>query len=113
MALTLDELAAVRAEIGDTVPPSDDDLDEIHDRRGGLVGVVREVWAKRLAEYLASPASFTVSGEYAQSVAANIQGIQKRLAELATADDDSDEIPQGGTILPMKFYQLVRLGQDR
>lgn len=113
MALTLDELALVRAEVGDTVPPSDDDLDEIHDRRGGLVGVVREVWSKRLADLLASPASFTVSGEYGQNVASNILGIQQRLRELAGADDTDNEIPPGGTVLPMKFYQLVRAGQDR
>ena len=107
MALAPDELALVRAEIGDAEPPDDTDLDAIHERRGGLVGVVREVWAKRLADLLALPASFSVAGEYSQSTAANIDAITKRLAQLAPYDDDEDTIP-GGAVTVVRVNRLVR-----
>lgn len=109
MALDPEQLAEVRDEIGTNDPPSDSDLDDIHDRKGGLVGVVRAVWAQRLAEFLSNPATFSVSGEYSQSVRDNIEGIQKRLAELAGVSDDSDEIPpKGEEVRPINSYQLVR-----
>lgn len=109
MALDPEQLAEVRDEIGTVEPPSDSDLDDIHDRKGGLVGVVRAVWAQRLADLLASPASFSVSGEYSENNSANIDGIQKRLAELAGEPDDSDDIPpKGETVAVINSYQLVR-----
>lgn len=109
MALEPDELAEVRTEIGSADPPSDSDLDDIHDRVLGLVGVIRAVWATRLADFLSNPASFTVPGEYGQNVAANIEGIQKRLRELSGLPDDSNDIPPGGLDLrPVTSFQLVR-----
>lgn len=96
MALEADELAQVRDEIGVAEPPSDSDLDDIHDRVGGTVGVVRAVWAQRLAALLALPASFNVSGEYSQNTSANIEAIQKRLAQLSSLPDDSNDIPPQG-----------------
>lgn len=109
MALDPEQLAEVRDEIGTTEPPSDSDLDDIHDRKGGLVGVVRAVWAQRLANFLADPATFAVSGEYSQSVRDNIEGIQNRLKELAGVPDDSDDIPPKGEVVDViNSYQLVR-----
>lgn len=109
MALDSEQLAEVRDEIGTIEPPSDSDLDDIHDRKGGLVGVVRAAWAQRLANLLAEPATFSVSGEYSQSVRDNIEGIQNRLKELAGVPDDSDEIPPPGLeVAVIHSYQLVR-----
>jgi hypothetical protein len=109
MPLDPDQLALVRDEVGTVEPPSDADLDDIYDRKSGLVGVVRVVWAQRLANFLADPATFNVSGEYSQSVRDNIEGIQKRLAELSGVADDSDDIPPGGvTMQTLQSYQLVR-----
>lgn len=115
MALTADQFVILRAELGDKVPPSDVDLDQIYTLRGGLVGVVRHVWQSRLAALLNSPASFAVSGEYSQSTSANIAGIQRRLLELAGIPDDSDEIPPntGGEIMELEVVPLTRTGQDR
>lgn len=112
MALAEDELALVRAEIGAADPPSDSDLDDIHDRRGGLVGVVREIWASRLADFLADPASFSVdSGSYSQNAGKNIEAIQRRLGELSSYPDDSDDIPPllpDDGRHPVDSLQLVR-----
>lgn len=109
MPLDSDQLALVRDEVGSVEPPSDADLDDIYDRKGGLVGTVRVVWAQRLANFLADPATFSVSGEYSQSTRDNIEGIQKRLAELSGLADDSDEIPPAGvTIQALESFQLVR-----
>ncbi len=114
MALSSDQLATIRDEIGTAATPTDADLDVIHDRVSGLVGVVRAVWAQRLANMLAEPATFSVSGEYSQSVAANIEAIRKRLSELALYPDDSDTIPPGGVeSRPIGSYQLVRPDCDR
>jgi hypothetical protein len=110
VALTEDELALVRDEIGIADPPSDSDLDDIHERRGGLVGVVRAVWAGRLADLLALPATFSVSGEYSQSTSANIEAIRKRLSELSGLPDDSDDIPpvDDDGRRPVESLRLVR-----
>jgi hypothetical protein len=80
VALTPDELAAVRAEIGAVTPPTDADLDAIHDRLGSPVAVVREVLSKRLADRLAAPQSFSIPGDYSESW--NIDALQKQLAAL-------------------------------
>ncbi len=114
MALSSDQLASIRDEIGTAEPPTTADLDVIYDRVSGLVGVVRAVWAQRLANLLAEPATFSVSGEYSQSTSANIEAIRKRLSELASYPDDSDTIPPGGVdTRPIQSYQLVRPDCDR
>lgn len=92
MALDALQRALVRTEVGTTVPPSDDDLDEIHDRRGGLVGVIREVWTGRLANMLAAPATFAIPGDYSQSTSTNIVELRKLLKLMAHLPDDSDDL---------------------
>lgn len=113
MALTADQLSLLRAELGDQTPPTDTDLDDIFDLRGGLVGVVRHVWSQRLATLLNQPSSFAVTGDYSQNTAVNITAIRQRLVELSGVSDDSDDIPPGGGPLMFKVIQLVRGGQDR
>lgn len=110
MPLDPDQLSTVRDEIGTVEPPTDGDLDDIYDRKGGLVGVVRVVWAQRLANLMAEPATFSVAGEYSQSTAKNIEAMQQRLKELSGAADDSDDIPPGGieVVAEINSYQLVR-----
>lgn len=105
-----DRLALVRAEIGTQVPPSDDDLDEIYARRGGLVGVIREVWSGRLARLIATPASFTIPGDYGQSTGENIRAIREKLTAIAHLPDDSDEIT---TLDVVTIAQLVRADRAR
>lgn len=113
MALTADQLAAVREEIGTATPPSDADLDVIHERVGGLVGVVRAVWRVRLANLLATPASLNVPGQVGLNWGANIKAIQERLAELSRYPDDSDDLPGGGPGRPLAgVSRLVRDGSD-
>lgn len=98
MALSPDQLAVVREEIGTTEPPSDVDLDDIHDRVGGVVGVVRSVLKSAFADLvLGLPAQFNVSGQYGQNTGTNIDAIRKRLIELSGLPDDSDELPPATT----------------
>ena len=85
MALTTDERLWVRSQIGDSEPPSDADLDTMHDRLDTPEAVVVEVLEKRLAEYEARPASFSVPGEYSQSTAANIEALRMRLRRVRGA----------------------------
>lgn len=82
MALTDDELAWVRSEIGSADPPSDADLHTIHDRVDDAALVVGEVLTTRLADLLSKPAQFTVPGEYGQDVSSNIAGLQEQLKRL-------------------------------
>lgn len=82
MALTTDELATIRAEIGDATPPTDVTLDAIFVRVESVAGVVREVLSKRLADLLARPTSFTIPGDYSESRAGQIEALQKKLAAL-------------------------------
>lgn len=91
-SLTADQRFSVREEIGDTIPPSDAELDAIYERKGGLVGVVRAVWTRRLANFLANPATFTIPGDYAQSTGANMAELRKRLARYDGIPDDSDNL---------------------
>jgi hypothetical protein len=113
VALTADQLALLRAEIGPAEPPDDSDLDEIYALRGGLVGVARHVWSERLAVLIATPAAFTAVGDYSQNTAANIATIRQRLIELAGFPDTSDELPPGGATIMFAVVPMVRVGQDR
>lgn len=78
MALTDDQLQAIRSEIGDQEPPDDSDLDDIYARVGTTDAVVAEVLRKRLIELLNAPASFAVDG-YQENNAANIAALTKRV----------------------------------
>jgi hypothetical protein len=106
VGLTSDQLALVRAEIGSAAPPSDADLDVIYARRGGLVGVVREVWNTRLTTLLAQPASFSIPGDYSQSTGENIRAITAKLEQWMNLPDTSDAIGAGG--VGVGIGQLVR-----
>ena len=111
--LSPDQLSAVRDEIGST--PGDADLDDLYDRVGGLVGVVRAVWRARLAVFLAQPASVNIPGQVGISTAANIAAIERKLKALDGLDDTSDDLPSGDGSggLPVRPYALVRDEQDR
>jgi len=76
--LTANDLAWVRTQIGDESPPTDPDLDDIFDRVGSAAGTATEVVRKRLADLLATPASFAVDG-YSQNTSANIKALQDLL----------------------------------
>src|SRR5687767_9623527 len=93
MPLGTEDLIWVRRKIG-TGTPTDDDLDDVYDRVGSREEVVKEVLETRLADLLANPAQFSVSGEYSQNTGANIAALQKALA-----DPDLDPSTAGGVLL--------------
>lgn len=109
MALAPDELTLVRLYVGEAEPPTDADLSAYHDSFGGLVGVVRAVWAARLSALLADPASFSIGGEYSQSTAANIKAYEERLKSLGNRPADSDDLPPLGGSTVVQTFPLSRL----
>lgn len=82
MALSPEDLIWVRNQIGDTTPPTDADLNARYDILADRSVVVREVLDRRLANLLATPSSFSVSGEYSQSVTDNIKATEAKIAAL-------------------------------
>lgn len=85
MPLTDADRILVRMEIGSAEPPTDGDLDDAFDRLLSWEAVAREVLAIRLADLLASPATFSVSGVYSQSTGDNIRSLQAQLTKLESA----------------------------
>lgn len=80
MALTTAEVQYLRTKVG-----SAEDLavlQSTYDRLLDLDAVAREILEIRLADLLADPASFSVSGEYSQDTRTNIENLQKTLATL-------------------------------
>lgn len=84
MALTDEEIQAIRDEIGDSEPPSDLDLQDIYDRKGeSLTLTAITVLNKRIVELASGGAlSFTVVGEYGENSAANIKALQDQIARI-------------------------------
>lgn len=107
MALSEAELADIRMEVGATSPPTDDDLEEIYDRRLSVKDTILEVLTKRLADYLANPAQFIVPGEYGQNVAANIDALEKQIERVRSGNFG---LAAGaiGRAIPMVRYGYVR-----
>lgn len=109
MPLSPNDLAWVRKFVGDTTPPTDDDLDEIYDRYVAIDGtrtvaqhrsdVAEEVLTKRLADYLANPAQFIVPGEYGQNTSSNINHLREVLSQLRLAS---------GSSFPTRIIPMVR-----
>lgn len=79
MALTTNQLASVRSEIGDETPPTDAELDDIYDRVGTVGGVIYEVTSKRLQDLLQAPTSLTVPGEISLDTRDNVAMYEKLL----------------------------------
>lgn len=84
MALTVDQLAYLRSELGTATPPTDDDLAASYGRLGSLEAVALEVIRGRLATMLANPTSFAVEG-YSQSTGTNVDALAKQAARLEGA----------------------------
>lgn len=74
MALTVDQLVRIRRQVGDK--PDNAALQSIYDRTGDLDELVLEVLEIRLANLVASPAQFTVVGEYGQDTGKNIDALK-------------------------------------
>lgn len=85
MPLDANQLAVLRSRLGSNA--NEADLSARYDRLGDLVAVEHEVLSQRLADLLASPATFSVPGEYSQSTGENIRALQARI----------DALPIGGT----------------
>lgn len=82
MALSTADLKYLRTKVGSREPPTDADLQDGYDRLGILDAVAREILEIRLADLLADPASFSVSGEYSQDTSANIRELRETLGSL-------------------------------
>lgn len=92
--LTENQIAWLRDWVG--AQPDDDALTAVFNRQldageaDPLRATARAVLTRRLADYLAAPASFTTE-EYGQNVGANITALQKQLGELADPGDPGSD----------------------
>lgn len=82
--LTADQLRYLHDHLGASA--DEDDLQERYTRLGDLGLVVVEVLQRRLADLAATPAQFSVSGEYSQNTAENIKLLTSKLADFAAGD---------------------------
>lgn len=97
--LTVAQIVLMRRWVGRR--PSDDDLQTIYDRTGSLTETVREVLETRRADLIADPASYAITGEYSQDTRANIDAINKLLAQLGDLDsEDTGDDGQFVRIIP-------------
>lgn len=80
MALTEDQLVQIRRQVGNK--PDDAALNAIFDRTEDLDELVLEVLETRLATLEASPAQFTVVGEYSQDTGKNIDALKGKVGAL-------------------------------
>lgn len=94
MALATNDLAWVRAEIGDTTPPTDATLNDIYDRLLNRIQVAIEVLSKRRADFIANAAQFVIPGEYGENHAKNIEALDKQIAYLRALPGAGDD-PNG------------------
>lgn len=114
MPLTDDQLAEVRDWIGDDVPPTDTDLDDIYDRLElpTAAGVAQQVLRKRLSGFLKEAASYTIEGVYQESSQANITGLLSLLNDVEEATNQEEGELGGGTGT-LRVKRIVRLGRSR
>lgn len=90
-ALTPDEVIRIRRFTGDT--PVDSELQAAYDRYGTLKGAVLEILEIRKANLLASPLSFTITGEYAQNSRFNVEYLERLINAIRTGKVDPDGDP--------------------
>lgn len=91
MPLTPADLAWVRGHIGDSTPPSDDDLNDAFDLLGSRSAVALDVWRKRRAEFASRPAKMDLDGEVSQDTSANVKMIDTILDDPELYDPGEDD----------------------
>lgn len=81
-ALTDAQLVYLHDQLGDAA--DEGEMQDRYDRTNDVKVVVAEMLQRRLANLLADPASFSVSGEYTQNTSENIKAAQAQLAALSS-----------------------------
>lgn len=82
MAATQADIDAIRDEIGTDEPPTDAELFELYDSMGSSTAVVYKVLKRRLANLLAGPAQYSISGTYSENNTATIEALRVKMAAL-------------------------------
>lgn len=108
--LTADQLRVVRTWIGDKTPPTDADLNSWYDLLESPKAVVNEVLRRRLANFTAKAASFTIPQQYSQSTVENIRELRKQLIDLALQPADLG-VPVLGVPSGFGVSRIVRPGR--
>ena len=108
MAFAATDLPAIRAHIGTTAPPSDQDLAQSFARLGSVEAVALEVVRGRLADMLARPAELSVDGDYSEKWTRTIELLTAKEAELAAVVARADG--SGGVV---QVARLTRSGRSR
>ena len=61
------------------------EMQERYDRNNDVNQVMLEMLQRRLADMVAAPACFSVSGEYTQSTGANIDAITAKISQIGSS----------------------------
>ena len=103
MALTIAQIHQIRREVGST--PDDVTLNLNFDRLLVTGAVVLEILETRLADLISSPSTFTVIGEYSQSVDANIIALREQLKRLRGEIEDTTGLANSGFHLAYAVFR--------
>lgn len=79
---TDEDIALVRRFVGNTEPPTDDDLYDAIQDAGSATLAAEQLLQGRLGDLLSKPASFSISGVYSESNSANIDALKGKIEEL-------------------------------
>lgn len=110
--LTTDQVKFIRDFIGDSEPPDDFELQEMYDRIGTTIGVAHAVLQKRLGEYLATAASYSIVGVYQESTQANIDNLRQQVKDMEETYPEIIDVAAGNTV-GLGVSRLVRYGRAR
>jgi len=95
MALSDDDLAWIRDEVGDTTPPTDGDLDDLYDTLGHRTLVALRVLKRRRASLAGGSTvdSFTLTGVFSVSQKADLKALDTQIARLEGAYAAESGVP--------------------
>lgn len=105
--LTVEQLAEIREWVGST--PDDATVEATFDALGGVRDTIRRILRMRRADMIANPSQFAIPGEYSQSTVQNLKSIDELLAELETADLETEV---ASVTVPSSVKHFVRYGDD-
>lgn len=98
--LTDDQLTYLHVHVGAAV--SDDELFERYERLGDVDEVVLETLRQQLSSLVATPAQFSVAGEYSQNTAENIKALQAKLTSFTAESSSSGGLSVVTVVSPLR-----------
>lgn len=108
MAITDDELAAIRDHVG--AVPSDADIAAYWERLGTVEDVALVIIRRRLADLRARAAKFSAEGDYSEDFSENIKALERQEKTLSAA---AAAAAAGVAVGDVQVGRIVRAGRRR